>query len=80
MMTVRLDDGLEEKIEKLSVMLGLSKSELIRRSVNQFIANISKPDPWEAGKELFGKFRSGKGDLSKNRKAIVRDALKRKYK
>lgn len=80
MMTVRLDDGLEEKIEKLSAMLGVSKSELIRRSVSKFIENVSKPDPWTAGKDLFGKFRSGRSDLSKNRKAIVQEVLKRKFK
>jgi Arc/MetJ-type ribon-helix-helix transcriptional regulator len=80
MMTVRLDNGLEQRIEEMSESLGISKSELIRRSVQQFIESVSKPTPWEAGKELFGKFRSGRSDLSTNRKAIVNEMVLRKFK
>jgi negative regulator of replication initiation len=80
MMTLRIDEELEQKIEHASVNLGISKSELLRRSVQEFIAGISKPDPWEVGKDLFGKHRSGRHDLSTNRKTIIRDLLSRKHK
>jgi hypothetical protein len=80
MMTLRIDEDLEKKIERASVNLGISKSELLRRSVQEFIAGMSKPDPWDVGKDLFGKYRSGRHDLSTNRKTIIRDLLSRKHK
>jgi len=80
MMTLRIDEDLENKIERASETLGISKSELLRRSVQEFIAGISKPDPWEVGKEVFGKFRSGRSDRSVNRKAIIREHLSKKFK
>lgn len=80
MMTLRIDEDLEKKIERASVNLGISKSELLRRSVQEFIARMSKPDPWDVGKDLFGKYRSGRHDLSTNRKTIIRDLLSRKHK
>lgn len=80
MMTLRIDEDLEKKIERASVNLGISKSELLRRSVQEFIAGMSKPDPWDVGKDLFGKYRSGRRDLSTNRKTIIRDLLSRKHK
>ena len=80
MMTLRIDEDLEQKIEHASANLGISKSELLRRSVQEFIAGMSKPDPWDVGKDLFGKYRSGRHDLSMNRKTIIRDLLSRKHK
>jgi len=80
MLTLRLDEDLEHKIDVASERLGITKSELIRRSVQTFINGISKPSPWEVGCELFGKFDSGVGTLSSNRKEIVRQALARKFK
>lgn len=80
MMTLRIDEDLEKKIERASINLGISKSELLRRSVQEFIAGMSKPDPWDVGKDLFGKYRSGRHDLSTNRKTIIRDLLSRKHK
>ena len=80
MMTLRIDEDLEKKIERASVNLGISKSELLRRSVQEFIAGMTKPDPWDVGKDLFGKYRSGRHDLSMNRKTIIRDLLSRKHK
>ena len=80
MMTIRLDETLENKIDQLATSLGISKSELIRRSVDQFINTVGKADPWSAGKDLFGKFKSGQNDLSASRKIIVREKISRKKK
>ena len=80
MMTLRIDEDLEQKIEHASVNLGISKSELLRRSVQEFIAGMTKADPWDVGKDLSGKYRSGRHDLSMNRKTIIRDLLSRKHK
>ena len=38
-----------------------------------------KPSPWELGKDLFGKYSSGKGNLSKDRKKILKQKLLEKH-
>ena len=77
-MTIRLDETLEQRIEQLAASLGITKSELIRKSVDQFISSVNRADPWTAGKDLFGKFKSGRSDLSTNRKQVVKEILSRK--
>ncbi|MEE9336762.1 MAG: ribbon-helix-helix domain-containing protein [Methylococcaceae bacterium] len=78
MITLRLDQKLETDIQAMATMMGLSKSELIRVSVAEFIQKQKKPNAWELGAELFGKYASGKGDLSVNRKALMKDKIRAK--
>lgn len=79
MLTLRLDPKLEQKITNISKQLGLTKSELIRRSIQEYIKKVSTQTPWELGSDLFGKYSSGRGDLSKRRKSIVKEKIKIKF-
>ncbi len=79
MLTLRLDEKLENKVKTTASQLGISKSELIRISVSEYIQKQQKPNAWELGKELFGKHASGKGDLSENRKALMKEKIKAKH-
>ncbi len=54
MITVRLDPKLEQTINNIARQMGISKSELIRKSVTEFIEKTDKPSPWELGQGLFG--------------------------
>jgi len=58
--------------------MGVSKSELIRKSIIDFLGNLEKPSPWELGNGLFGKYASGQHDLSINRKVLVKERIKAK--
>jgi len=78
MITLRLDPELERKIIFTAKRLGISKSELIRKSISNYLQNISFPDPWELGKKYFGKYSSGKGNLSRDRKKILKSKLQAK--
>ena len=80
MITLRLDQKLETAIQSTATMMGVSKSELIRISVTQFIQKQKKPTPWELGRDLFGRYASGDGNLSQNRKAIFKNKIKAKQK
>jgi hypothetical protein len=80
MITLRLDQKLETDIQTTATMMGLSKSELIRVSVAEFIKKQKKPNAWELGTELFGKYASGKGNLSVDRKALIKEKIKAKHK
>jgi len=80
MITLRLDPQLEEKVNHTAKNLGLSKSELIRKSLVEYIDKAAKQNAWMAGQDLFGKYASGRGDLSSNRKELLQSQLKAKRK
>ena len=78
MITLRLDPQLEQTINSVAYQLGVSKSELIRKSITDFLGNLEKPSPWELGNDLFGKYASGQHDLSKNRKVLIKEKIRAK--
>ncbi len=78
MITLRLDPKLEQRINNTAKHLGISKSELVRKSLVEYIGKLSKQNAWEVGQDLFGKYASGNKDLSTNRKALLKDKLRNK--
>ena len=78
MITLRLDTELEKAINNTAKNLGLTKSELIRKSIREYLTKLKKPTPWETGEDLFGKYSSGRGDLSTRRKDLIKDKLRAK--
>ena len=78
MITLRLNQELEKNIKSVAINMGISKSELIRKSIIEFMKNIEKPTSWELGNELFGKYASGVTNLSQDRKALVKEKIKAK--
>ena len=80
MITLRLDPKLEQAINSTAKNLGLSKSELIRKSIDEYLGKISNPTAWDAGRDLFGKHSSGKVNLSSERKEIFKTKILAKRK
>lgn len=80
MITLRLDPQLEQQVSHTAKHLGLSKSEFIRKSLIDYIEKLGKQNAWEAGQDLFGKYASGRRDLSLNRKEILKDKIRAKRK
>ncbi len=78
MITIRLDQKLEQQIENTAKNLGLSKSELIRKSINEYLSKLKQPNAWEIGEDLFGKYSSGLGNLSSDRKELIKNTIKAK--
>jgi len=78
MITLRLDPKLEKTINDVAHRLGVSKSELIRKSVSEYIDKLEKPSPWELGSDIFGKYASGQNNLSKDRKALIKEKIRAK--
>jgi len=78
MLTLRLNSEMERKLTNLAMALGVSKSALVRRGLELYLNKIEKNNAWEAGKELFGKYSSGKTNLSSNRKSILKQKLRDK--
>lgn len=80
MISLRLPEDLEVKINALARAEGRSRSEIVKESIAEYIERHgARLSPYELGKDLFGKAGSGKGDLAANRKTYLQDALKAKH-
>jgi RHH-type rel operon transcriptional repressor/antitoxin RelB len=76
MISLRLGKELEQTLERVALRQGLSKSELVRRCLQRYLDDAaSPPTPWDLGKDLFGKYASGRKDLSQRRKELVREKI-----
>jgi hypothetical protein len=74
--SLRLDNKLERKLNDYAKITGKPKSELIRNLVSEFLEKESKNlTPWELGKKVFGREGSGRGNLSRDRKSILKEKL-----
>jgi RHH-type rel operon transcriptional repressor/antitoxin RelB len=76
LVSIRLDNQMAKELTQAARASGVSKSELVRRSLSQYIA-LRKMDnrAWEVGKDLFGKYGSGRSDLSMNSERIAREKI-----
>jgi predicted DNA-binding protein len=74
--SLRLDDRLTRMLASLAKARGISKSELIRTCLDQYLVSQEQEQTaWEVGKDLFGCYKSGQGDLSVRAKEIVRERI-----
>ena len=78
MITLRLDPKLEKTINNIAHQMGISRSELIRKSISDFIGKLGKPSPWELGNAVFGKYASENDSLSRDRKALLKEKIRSK--
>lgn len=77
--SLRLDDDLARRLQTAASARGISKSELVRQCVIQFLGNEQQSTTaWEAGRHLFGRHGSGRGDLSERCEEILRDTFRAK--
>ncbi len=80
MITLRLDPKIEQQVNNTSKNLGITKSELIRKSIIEYLSKLDTANAWEVGHDLFGKYSSGLKNLSTERKEIVREKIRAKRK
>lgn len=78
--SVRLDEKLTADVERQLSRTGKTFSEYTREALAEKIArDAEKKSAYELGKHLFGKFSSGRSDLSVNYKKILREKLRAKH-
>ena len=74
--SIRLDAQLERKLATAAELEGLSKSEFVRRCLAQHLETQTLDRgklAWELGKEVFGKFTSGRTDVAQQDERILRE-------
>ena len=77
--SLRLDKGLEHELSRWARFGGTSKSDVIRSLISDFVKKKStRRSAWEIGRDVFGKVGSGKGNLSVDRRAILKEKLNAK--
>lgn len=76
LVTLRLDVKTEKSIENTARNIGISKSELIRKSILEYLGKFSKETPWDLGKDLFARHAGGKHDLAGNASKYFKEKLK----
>jgi hypothetical protein len=50
-------------------------TEIRKKSIADYLSKLSKPSPWELGKEYFGKYASGQTNLSADRKLLLKKRI-----
>jgi Arc/MetJ-type ribon-helix-helix transcriptional regulator len=75
--TVRLPVEVESKLRARLDRSRAGLSEFVREAIAEKLQRkpTAKPSAYEIGKHLFGKRRSGRDDLSTNRKAVHEEIL-----
>ncbi|HUG94131.1 MAG TPA: CopG family transcriptional regulator [Planctomycetaceae bacterium] len=75
-LSLRLDEQLHRELDQAARLEGVSKSEVVRRSLQQFLAGRrTQRLAWALGESLFGRHGSGRSDLSRSRKRVVREKV-----
>jgi hypothetical protein len=79
MLSVRLPGELERKVKQLATAEGRTKTEIIRTALEVYVKSMDQAaSPYEIGKSLFGRYGSGRGDLSISYKNKVKERIRAK--
>ena len=79
MISVRLDDSLENELSYIAQEQQISKSKIIKDSLIYYFEMLKEKSKekssYELGASLFGKYSSGDGDLSATYKQKLKDKI-----
>ena len=79
MLSVRLEDAIENQLNFVAQQKHLPKSKIIKEALLHYFEMLKRETkqktPYELGSELFGQYESGKGNLSTTYKQKLHDKL-----
>lgn len=77
--SIRLDAETESALRAQSRRRGQPLSEFVRHAIEEKLARDEREvSPYDAGKELFGRYASGEGNRSTDRKRLIAEKLRNK--
>ena len=82
MLAVRLPEDLEYELNRYARSLHKTKTDIVKDALALFFkaqSESSKKTPYELGESLFGRFQSGRDDLSSTYKKKLKEKLNEKY-
>jgi hypothetical protein len=78
--TARCDSEVKEHLFVMSKVENVSMSEVLAKSIREYYRrHFPGKSYYEQESRLFGRYGSGKGDLSVNRKRYLKEKLSEKY-
>lgn len=78
--SIRLGPALEERLTKASRKLRVNKTEVIKRSLEAYLAQVEPGrSPYELGADLFGADNGRETDLSSRFKTLLESKLRGKH-
>jgi hypothetical protein len=78
--SIRLGPGLEERLARASRKLRVNKTEVIKRSLEAYLAQVEPGGtPYELGTDLFGADAGRRTDLSVGVKSRLKSRLRGKH-
>ena len=79
--TIRLPELLEAQLRTEAELSGTPISQFVRDAIAEKLvrATEKRQSPYELGKHLFGKYRSGRSDVSSRRKELAREVIRAKH-
>ena len=79
MIAVRLPDIMEKKLNTYAETLNKTKTDVVREALAlYFKKNEHNQTPYAIGEALFGKYSSGRGDLSTTYKQKLKEKIRAK--
>lgn len=79
MVSVRLDNALENQLNQICIKLSKQKSQIIKDALVYYFDTLKfeskEKSPYELGKNLFGKYESKDGSLSTTYKQKLKEKL-----
>jgi len=80
MITIRLSFELERKLNQIAKEENKTKTDIVKKALqNYFSEYFNKRSASELGKDLFGKYGSGKRNLSRDYKKILKEKISEKH-
>lgn len=80
MSSIRLPKDFEDRLGDMAEMEKTTKSEIIKRALRRYFDSVDRQaNPFELGKDLFGRHGSGLGSLSKDYKRIIKEKIREKH-
>ncbi len=80
MTTIRLNAEYEKKLEQIAKHEKTTKSTIIKKALEKYFNDyFNDTSAFERGKDLFGKYGSGKVNLSKDYKKLLKERIREKH-
>ncbi|HPB81970.1 MAG TPA: ribbon-helix-helix protein, CopG family [Spirochaetota bacterium] len=80
MISVRLTQEEEHKLNQVAKEENMSKTDIIKRALMYYFdERRERKTAYDLGEDFFGRHGSGKGNLSEDYKTIVKERLREKH-
>lgn len=71
---IQIEQETYSQVKALATAMKCSISEVVRRSLNETLAQKHSGNSWKKSASVIGKYRSGLGDLAQNHDRYLTDA------